>query len=168
MTDKIYTAKDYAEKRDGVKTVKERIAKYQEKYRRQGISVNVTFAPRGKPVTARIWQGHWVADCECGGAEVVDYDEPIFFCWGCGNSTTKGAVRSVVFPENREAIERKILLRPVQALRGLDEIAKAECATAVISIDGKPLTHSWLPEETLEDLSEQQDAAIEVYIEGLR
>jgi len=44
----------------------------------------------------------WVARCECGGAEVVDPAEPVFFCCSCGNAGVGGRWRPVVFPEDVE------------------------------------------------------------------
>ena len=164
---KIYTALDYAIKRDGVKTVKERVQKYQRDFKNKGMPVKVTFKPVGKAIPARIYQSHWIADCECGGAEFVDYNEPVFFCWGCGNQKTNGAVRPVLFPRNREKIEAKILERPVVAKRGLDDMAKAESARAEILADGKPLTRSWVQGETLAVLGNQQDEAIRKVKDGI-
>ena len=164
MEDRIYTALDYAQ-RAGVETVKDRIKLLQKQHVRKKIRVKVTHLdkPRGKPVKARIWQGIWIADCECGGAEFVSPDEPIFFCWGCGNQNNSGACRPVEFPENREKIEAKILERPVQKRYGLDELSRAEGAQAAITVDGYRLARCWMPDETMQDLKDQQDKAIEAY-----
>ncbi len=43
----------------------------------------------------------WVAMCECGGAEVVDPNEPVFFCCSCGNAKVGGLWRPVNFPQER-------------------------------------------------------------------
>jgi len=54
------------------------------------------------PVMAT-WDGdRWVAVCECGGAEVVDPGEPVFFCCSCGNAGVGGRWRPVKFPETEE------------------------------------------------------------------
>lgn len=165
--DKIYTALDYAIQRDGVKTVKERIKKLQAQHMKRGFSVPVHFNSNGSaPVKARIWQGHWVADCECKGAEFVDYNEPVFFCWSCGNATHAGNVRDVIFPKDREKIEEKILERPVKAMRGLDDLQRAEAAQAVISVNGQRLSRTWIPGETLADLEKQQGKAIKAWKKG--
>jgi|APSaa5957512622_1039677.scaffolds.fasta_scaffold06945_4 hypothetical protein len=159
--EKIFTALDYAKKRDGQETVKGRIQKIQKDLLRKGIRVKVGFSLAGSDnVSARIWQGHWIADCECGGAEFVDPKEPIFFCFGCGNEANGNRIRNVLFPENREDIERKILERPVSSRRGLDDMMKAEASIAAISVDGNFLSRSWVPGETIKDLEIQQDAAI--------
>jgi hypothetical protein len=162
--DKIYTAKDYAT-REGAKDVKDRIKLWQKKHANKGVRVRVTNIenPTGIPARARIWQGIWIADCECGGAEFVSYDEPVFFCWGCGNRSHNGACRPVEFPSNREQIEAKILERPVIKKYGLDDLSLAEGSRAAIAVNGHPLSRSWRPGETLEMLSAQQDDAIKAY-----
>jgi hypothetical protein len=162
--EKIWTAKDYARMRHGVQTVRERIRALQALFKqRHGLNITIRDLdgePSGAPVLARIWQGAWIADCECGGAEFVDYDEPIFFCFCCGNRANANRPRPVIFPEEREAIEQKILERPVDTSFGLDELQQAEAARPKLHVDGKPLTRSWRPGETLEDLAQQQDEAI--------
>lgn len=60
------------------------------------------------PVVARLDFRRWVADCECGGAEYVSPDEPLFFCQSCGNSGNHGQLRPVVFPERRDEIEAAV------------------------------------------------------------
>ena len=56
----------------------------------------------GKPVAA-VWdEERWIARCECGGAEVVDPAEPVFFCCSCGNAGVGGRWRKVVFSEGEE------------------------------------------------------------------
>lgn len=161
---KIYTAKDYAN-RAGVEDVKSHIKLMQKKHVRKGIRVLVKDIenPKGVSVQARIWQGIWIADCECGGAEFVDPLEPTFFCWGCGNRENGGSCRPVEFPEHREEIEAKILERPVQKRYGLDHLALSEGSRAKITVNGLPLTRSWRPGETLDVLSDQQDEAIKAY-----
>lgn len=74
---------------------------------------------QGTPVIARIDRSRWLADCECGGAEYVDPDEPFFFCANCGNDADSAKVRPVVFPpiETRQALEALITSRPV-TIRG--------------------------------------------------
>ena len=65
----------------------------------------------GKKVYAFVDHGRWVAQCECGGAESVDPDSPIFFCCSCGNRSTTGRPREVVFPKEMERIETILLKR---------------------------------------------------------
>jgi len=61
-------------------------------------------------VIARIDTGRWVADCPlgCGGAEMVSVHAPFFTCLSCGSG---GLWWPVVFPSNREAIEKELLKR---------------------------------------------------------
>lgn len=108
------------------------------------------------PVKARIDFGRWIADCECGGAEYVDPDDPVFYCQSCGNLSVEGKLRKVVFPqaEERAQIEKAVLERPVQVLDGLDAANQALRSRAV---DGIP--RCWNPGETAEQLREQHKIA---------
>jgi hypothetical protein len=163
---RIITAKDYG----GVKAY---ITKSQVDLHRRGVNVQVIgldAEPTGTPVLARIWQGQWIADCECGGASFVDPDEPKFFCFGCGNRAHGSRVRPVTFPpaEIRMEIERLVLLRPVNDMAGLTDLERAGMAKALANnANGKPLSRSWRPGESVEDLHAQQDAALEEYY-GIR
>ena len=108
--DYIITAKHYAE-REGCGSVRERILKMREKiHKSKNIALQVVGIddPSGQAVEARIWQGQWVADCECGGCEFVDPAEPIFYCFSCANRENKNRVRPVAFPVERVEIERQI------------------------------------------------------------
>jgi len=67
------------------------------------------------PVIARIDYGRWLADCECGGAELVSFKDPFFFCLSCGNFSCGGRARKVEFPRIRAAIESELLRRPVKS-----------------------------------------------------
>lgn len=139
--------------------------------RRRGITVQIRgldAPPTGHPVYARVWQGQWIADCECGGACFVDPDEPIFFCFGCLNRKNSEKIRPVVFPEHWREIEKVLLLRPVDDAAGLTDLERAGMAKSIIHTeDGKPLSRSWNPNETLDDLHEQQDALIERWNNGI-
>lgn len=129
--DKVITAKDLAI-REGCNSVGERISKLAARFNRKFVSDRVA----GNPVHARIDFGRWIADCECGGAEYVDPDEPIFFCLSCGNSATSGRAREVIFPGNRDAIEKEVMSRKVKLGTG-DRIEQQFNAIP----DGKP--RSW-------------------------
>ncbi len=107
--DKVITAKDLA-KREGCRSVEGRIEKLALRFNRKYVNDRLA----GNPVYARIDFGRWIADCECGGAEYVDPDEPIFFCLSCGNSATSGRARQVVFPEDRDKIEKEVMSRKVK------------------------------------------------------
>jgi hypothetical protein len=52
-------------------------------------------------VYAYVNHGRWVADCPCGGAELVTEDQPLL-CGSCGG------IRPVVWPEDVEGIERAL------------------------------------------------------------
>jgi len=190
--DYIVTAKHY-----GNGSARGYIRNMQQKiHRERGVAVtikNLDQAPAGAPVTARIWQGQWIADCECNSASFVDPDEPIFMCFGCGNRANGSRPRPVSFPpENeRKEIERLLLERPVDDLAGLTDLERAGMAKAVLLVEVEdevilqpsmldhiksmeatglpapnvktrylPLTRSWEPGETVEDLHKQQDEPI--------
>lgn len=161
MPDYIVTAKHYA-KQEGAESVKDRILKLRDRiYREKGVALEVLDIdkPSGTPVYARIEQGAWIADCECGGAQFVDADEPVYFCFGCGNRANKFRVRPVIFPDQRQAIEALILARPVDDLAGLTELEQAGLSKplAFVVVDGhrKGLSRNWLQDESVDDLKEQ-------------
>ena len=185
--DYIITAKHMAQM-EGAPDVKGRILKLREKlFKRRNIAVHIKDLdkPRGAAVLARIELGQWIADCECGGAEYVDPDEPIFFCFSCGNRANDNVPRPVTFPSpaEREIIERLVLERPVDDMRGLSDAERAAGARALIEVElpigtpniasisrhvddepapntpikRVPLTRSWNPDETIEDLVAQNE-----------
>ncbi len=102
----VITAKTIAN-RDGCKTVREFIQKIAA---RRGIKIPLTIAEgEGAEVIARIDNGRWIADCECNGAEYVDPDEPVFWCFSC-NNRHHGLLRPVKFPpaDTRQRIEASL------------------------------------------------------------
>ncbi len=157
----IITAKHY-----GNGSARGYIRKIQSEMYKRGIQVQIIGlddAPVGTAVRARIWQGQWISDCECGGASFVDPDEPVFFCFGCGNRAHGKRVRPVEFPTGREEIERVVLARPVNDLAGLTDLERAGMSKPVLFVSGQPLLRSWRPGESVEDLHAQQDAVIRDY-----
>ncbi len=162
---RLITAKDYAI-REGVATVRERIMKRHLKWQRKSkvplpIKLDVISS---RPVYARIELGQVIADCECGCAEFVDIEEPIFYCFECFNRRDGGAVRPVQFPDadTWAEITRLVLLRPVNDVRGLDDADRAANAQAVIyfeQADGRhlPLTRTWNPGELIENLLKENE-----------
>jgi hypothetical protein len=163
---RIVTAKDYG---DG--SARGYIRRMQVDMRRHGKTVNIVGLenqPTGTPVKARIWQSQWIADCECKGASFVDPDEPIFFCFNCGNRLNGGMPRPVEFPpeEERMEIERLILERPVNDLAGLTDLERIGMAQPMLKILGRPLSRSWIPGESVETLREQQDEVIQLWKDG--
>lgn len=196
--DYIITAKHY-----GNGSVRGYIRKMQERiHKERGIAVTVRELdvpagqePTGTPVQARIWQGQWIADCECNSASFVDPEEPIFFCFGCGNRSNGSKPRPVIFPAKRQEIERLILERPVDDLAGLTDMERAGMARPVLFVEVNeeivepnlaaghgasapltkrkvvrtlPLVRSWEPGETVEDLRRQQDGAIQKWKRELK
>jgi len=105
---------------------------------------------RKRPIYAIVNTGRWIAECECGGAEIVEPDDPIFFCFSCGNSCVKGAVRPVVFPENREEIEH-LLLKRLCKTTGANIVERAFNATPLFGRIGR----DWTAGETIEMLELQ-------------
>lgn len=115
------------------------IREQQRKILQRGLPVTIKDfdkTPTGVPVVARIWQGQWIADCECGGASFVDPDEPVFFCFSCGNRAHGQTLRPVQFPpeDERKEIERLLLLRPVNDLAGLTDLERAGMAKPLIKV----------------------------------
>jgi hypothetical protein len=107
--------------------------------------------------------GRWLAQCECGGAEYVTPEDPIFYCCSCGNENVNGAARRVIFPENKGEIETALLERVVMVVQGKTETARAAMSTPALP----GVTRSWRPGETTGQLREQHLAAI-TYAETLR
>jgi hypothetical protein len=163
---RLITAKDYCT-REGAKSVKDRIMKLHAKRQKKSkmpVPIKID-ALSQRPVKARIELGQVIADCECGGAEFVDKDEPLFYCFECYNRKDGGALRPVEFPSGEEwqEISRLVLMRPVDDVRGLDDADRAANARAIIYIeaeDGRhlPLTRSWFPGESIEHLREENVA----------
>lgn len=159
---RIITAKDYC-KREGATTIRERIRKRLSALRRKNILLVCDYERvTGRVVYARIELGQWCANCECGGVEFVDHEDPIFYCMSCGNRADSGALRPVLFPEPavRVEIERLVLERPVDDLRGLDDADRAAFSKPVIYIEKENgrllgLTRSWDPHESVEDLTKE-------------
>lgn len=201
--DYIITAKHYGG------SAREYIRKMQRAIHRRGVPVNVRnleAEPTGIPVLARIWQGQWIADCECNGACFVDPEEPVFFCFTCGNRANDQQPRPVIFPpeEERKEIERLLLERPVNDLGGLTDLERAGLAKPVLFVEVQqlavpsspkddigdvvsdptrgesldpasppvvqtlPLTRSWEPGESIEDLHRQQDVPISEWHKALK
>lgn len=175
--DYIITAKHY-----GNGSARQYIKNQQVKIRRdRGIAVTIIDLdkePSGEAVKARIWQGQWIADCECNSASFVDPEEPLFFCFGCGNRLNGQKPRPVIFPptEERLEIERLILERPVDDVAGLTDMERAGMAKPLLlreigegqNTSTLPLTRSWEWFESIDDLHAQQDAPIREWRESLK
>lgn len=154
---KILTGKDLAF-RDGAKNQREWITfTSQQMHSRGHLDTPFTGRVRGTAVTAEVNNGRWVAVCECGGAEYVDPQEKVFYCFSCGNSAQGGDGRPVEFPAERLEIEAELLTRNVNEQRGLNALDRALRATPEIP----GLSRSWKPGETVADLREQKRQAKE-------
>jgi hypothetical protein len=66
------------------------------------------------PAHAEVNHGRWIARCPfgCGGAEMVDFERPTFFCCECRNMPTFNRPVPVIIPKNRAKIEAALLKRP--------------------------------------------------------
>lgn len=194
--DYIVTAKHYG---DG--SARGYIRKSQRSFHKRGIPVtikNLDEEPTGVPLYARIWNGQWIADCECNGASFVDPDEPVFFCFTCGNRANGQKPRPVIFPpeEERKEIEQLLLARPVDDLAGLTDLERAGMAKPLVFVQIEeqvielepldlkadlkempvlrtmkrllPLTRSWEPGESVDDLRQQQEVPIRQWLDSLK
>lgn len=88
--------------------------------------------------TARVNGGRWIADCPfsgCGGAEYVNFDDPVFFCCECRNAASghQPIPLSVPSDDLRAGVESALIARPV------------------------PRTRNWDPTETVETLLDEND-----------
>jgi len=117
------------------------LRKMQQKiHRERGIAVTIKdldSEPTGAPVYAKILRGQWIAECECKSASFIDPDEPIFFCFFCGNRANGQKPRPVVIPPKDECkeIERLLLLRPVNDLGGLTDNERAGMAEPMLYVE---------------------------------
>ncbi len=158
MSSSFITAKNMAT-REGLSSTKERIELIRAKF----IHTHPLAAQKigkwaeVKPVYARVDFGRWIADCECGGAEYIDPEYPLFFCNSCGNNEYNGQLRPTIIPDagEREAIEKVLIKRPVDNSRGSDAIQKAILSRPIIA----RLARSWEPGETIDDLKAQNRKA---------
>jgi hypothetical protein len=165
---RIVSAKDYA-RREGAKSVRELVKRWSGRmYQRGQLDTPFVDGPlAGEPVFAKINHGQWIAHCDqCGTPMWVDADEPLFYCYGCGNRVTGGKPRPVIFPSKQEqdAIERLLLERPVDDRKGTNDIDRAFHALpmAIGIADGElvALDRTWEPHESVKDL-QAQNALIE-------
>jgi hypothetical protein len=127
----------------------------------------------GPPVWARIERGRWIADCDavieghkCGGAEWVAPDVP-FFCFSCGNATTKGQARPVIFPKNKDEIEAAMMERlMVDMIPGAHPIVRALSARPALAVEVSgekfAIMRDWNPGEKPEQLRAQHKFVAEM------
>lgn len=126
--------------------------------RLRGLRTPYTGQVSGLGVTAIIENGRWIAGCiapNCNGYEYVRPDEPIFYCFSCGNAANDGHARPVVFPENWQDIEAALLVRPIM-LPPLDTELNALINARAINPN---VSRWWAPPTTLDDLLNQNREA---------
>jgi hypothetical protein len=158
----IITAKDYAQ-RERALNVKDRIKKMCDNMVFRGVMDTpfVDCEPEGKPIEAEINFGQWVARCDnpgCNGCEAVDPDEPIFYCFSCGNSDNHGKPKPVVFPrkKDRKEIAELLLERPIKKGKATHNIERITVKAVPLVFDELGcLSRSWFPGETVDDIKEQ-------------
>jgi hypothetical protein len=98
-------------------------------------------------VAARVSGGMWIADCPtdgCGGAELVNFETPLFFCCECRNALWGHQPLRITVPASQTIsdIEAHLTARPV------------------------PATRNWLPDETVADLRDENRARGIAPLEG--
>ena len=167
----VITGLDFA-KALGCRSMAERYEKITRRIINQGVPIDTPFIntrPTGK-VYAEIEFGRWVVKCtECNGQEIVEPDEPIFYCLSCGNRENQGKPKKVIFPEEINRIERQVMRRPVDDSYGRNKMERAFNAKPLVFdlVDGelRPLSRTWLPQETLRDLRQQNEILIDSFDE---
>jgi hypothetical protein len=100
---------------------------------RMGLEVDTAITDVGDApaLEARVVHGQLIVMCECGGAQFVWPEHPIFLCSDCWNKTMNGRFRRVIVPDDLAEIE-------VVLSRRLDMTNR-----------------NWLPTETLIDLKRE-------------
>lgn len=67
----------------------------------------------GDPLYVVVNHGRWVVECPtCLSAQVADPDDRRFYCVRCLNATNSMQYRPVVWPNEIQAIETALLVRP--------------------------------------------------------
>jgi len=160
---RIINAKDYLF-REKHKSIKDRIKSICKKMVARGVldTPFIDCEPTGKPVFAKVNFGQWLVECECGGAESVHWDEPIFYCFSCGNFENHGKPRTVIFPSEKERsdIERILLERPIRMKGGTSKIERIVLAIPAIKDKFGTLSRSWDPTDTIEDLRRENNQSL--------
>lgn len=68
-------------------------------------------------IKPQVDRGRWIVICPraevgCGGATMMDVEEPYYVCVECGSPENQGFPYQVVFPRARVKIEEVLLWRP--------------------------------------------------------
>lgn len=72
-------------------------------------------------LAARINAGRWIVDCpNCKSAVVASFQNAIFICSNCGSPENNGKWYKVLFPADKEDIEKELLKRPKVENRNLE------------------------------------------------
>lgn len=159
----ILDALDMAERLYQVRDHRHRIKQDWVKLKRRGHDMLLQEeVAQEHPIQAQIDWGRWIAKCECGGAEYVTREDPVFYCFSCGNHISGGMLRPVQFPSKKT--EKKIVAllmeRPQDMSRGTDKFSRALKANPQVVRDPETgrvhvLSRSWDPGETVKDLEAQ-------------
>lgn len=112
---------------------------------------------KGAPVLAYVDFERWIAGCPdpiCGGAEMVCFEDEIFFCHSCGNALNNNFAHLVKFPplEKRERLYAELEKRPLFRPQGQGRVRTAEMSQPAIPF----LSRTWHPHESEKDLREQR------------
>ena len=66
---------------------------------------------------ARVYEGAWIVDCPCGGAQYACRTDRRLFCPDCLNAAAGGAWVPVTWPAGVDAVEAALERRPVATTR---------------------------------------------------
>ncbi len=100
-------------------------------------------------VRAYINGGRWLAACpDCGSVFYVTPRLPVHFCPSCGNAEAGGGAAPVLFPEDREYIEKILMRRPVYEH---EQRSATQRAAASVPLAGD-LRRDWEPGVSVETL----------------
>ncbi len=101
--------------------VAEKLSRYNQSTG-EGIVIGSPFEPADVYLEAEVnahdlagrhgWQGRWIVNCPCGGAEYVDLENQVFMCCSCWNRDRNHQWVKVRMPRFREQIESELVKRP--------------------------------------------------------
>lgn len=119
-----------------------------------------------KPLYAYVDNGRWSVMCECGSGYYAEPTDSEFgYCPACGNAVVDGAARSIIFPEDREDIEKELLEREL-----IIKIPLSKVDTQTMLMPGlvkpKYIDRSWKPGETIKMLQKEHKNAKSMAIKG--
>ena len=124
----------------------------------------------GEAVVAFVDNARWSARCpDCNAQDYVTPEELIFYCFSCGNRETGGHPRPVIFPNDKERlnIEKILMARPVVVKVGINQFDRALNARPVARLPGGlGIGRSWTPDETIDDLVDQNKMIPRKYMEA--